>query len=196
MSDVKVYSACIDGIPVKRNTVLEEDYLNVNNELTFWKLKAGVALERLAEVTEQLFTQEEVICSRGCASVTRIMLDVVPGEDGMGEEIYAKSVADVEALLGKQCDDIEALQDREAALREDLTRSNESAQKCIVSADRQHLRAVNAERERDALQKRLTVAEQRVQRMVDCSKGQDSVATGYLSDILTLLKRDVEGEGL
>ena len=44
----------------------------------------------------------------------------------------------------------------------------------------------------DALQQRLNVAEQRVQRMVDCSKGQDSVATGYLSDILTLLKPAAE----
>ena len=49
--------------------------------------------------------------------------------------------------------------------------------------------------ERDALQQRLTVAEQRVQRMVDCSKGKDSVATGYLSDILALLKPAAEGEG-
>lgn len=47
----------------------------------------------------------------------------------------------------------------------------------------------------DALQQRLTVAEQRVQRMVDCSKGQDSIATGYLSDILALLKPAAE-EGL
>lgn len=38
----------------------------------------------------------------------------------------------------------------EAALLEEMARSNESAQKCIESADRQHLRAVNAERERDA----------------------------------------------
>lgn len=45
------------------------------------------------------------------------------------------------------------------------------------------------------LQQRLTVAEQRVQRMVECSKGRDSVATGYLSDILALLKPAAEGEG-
>lgn len=32
-------------------------------------------------------------------SVTNIMLDVVPGEDGMGHEVYAKSVADVENAL-------------------------------------------------------------------------------------------------
>lgn len=49
------------------------------------------------------------------------------------------------------------------------------------------------EMERDALQQRLTVAEQFVQKLVDCSKGQDSIATGYLSDILDSLK-PAEGE--
>ena len=32
-------------------------------------------------------------------SVTKIMLDVVPGEDGNGEEVYAESVEDVENKL-------------------------------------------------------------------------------------------------
>ena len=32
-------------------------------------------------------------------SVSNIMLEVVPGEDGMGEEVYAKSVADIETLF-------------------------------------------------------------------------------------------------
>ena len=40
----------------------------------------------------------------------------------------------------------------------------------------------------DALQRRLTEAESFVQKMVDCTKGQDSIATGYLSDILDVLK--------
>lgn len=50
-------------------------------------------------------------------SVTSIMLDIVPGLDGMGEEVYARSVADVGVLLTKQCDDIEALQDELAAIK-------------------------------------------------------------------------------
>lgn len=49
--------------------------------------------------------------------------------------------------------------------------------------------------ERDALQQRLTVAEQFVQKMVDCTKGQGSIATGYLSDILAALKPTAEREG-
>lgn len=48
------------------------------------------------------------------------------------------------------------------------------------------LEAIKAEH--DALQQRLTDAENFLQKMVDCTKGQDSVATGYLSDILDVLK--------
>lgn len=40
----------------------------------------------------------------------------------------------------------------------------------------------------DAIHKRLTDAEKFVQKMVDCTKGQDSIATGYLSDILDVVK--------
>lgn len=40
-------------------------------------------------------------------SVTNIMLDVVPGWDGMGQEVYAKSVADVEAVLSKMGERLE-----------------------------------------------------------------------------------------
>lgn len=40
----------------------------------------------------------------------------------------------------------------------------------------------------EAMQKRLADAEIFVQKMVDCSKGQDSIATGYLSDILDVIK--------
>ena len=47
----------------------------------------------------------------------------------------------------------------------------------------------------NVLQQRLTVAEKLVQKLVDCSKGQDSIATGYLSDILDSLKPAAEGEG-
>lgn len=39
--------------------------------------------------------------------VRKIMLSIEPGEDGMGEEVYAKSVADVEAVLGKMGEELE-----------------------------------------------------------------------------------------
>ena len=70
---------------------------------------------------------------------------------------------------------------REAALREELAALRESYE---AMRDRKNSIVY--------LQQRLTVAEQRVQRMVECSKGQDSVATGYLSDILALLKPSEE----
>lgn len=67
---------------------------------------------------------------------------------------------------------------REAALREELRNMTSLA---MGRGDRV-----------DSLRDRLTVAEQRVQRMIDCSKGQGSIATGYLSDILALLKPAAE----
>lgn len=80
---------------------------------------------------------------------------------------------------------LEKLQRNEAELREELdkVRDLHSQQCCVFCNDTGNLRSVNAE-----LQQRLTVAEQFVQKMVDCTKGQDSVATGYLSDILDMIK--------
>lgn len=40
----------------------------------------------------------------------------------------------------------------------------------------------------DALQQSLNDSEKFVQKMADCTKGQDSVATGYISDILDVIK--------
>lgn len=39
--------------------------------------------------------------------VRTILLDVVPGEDGMGEEVFAKTVADVEKKLGAMGEELE-----------------------------------------------------------------------------------------
>jgi len=52
-------------------------------------------------------------------SVTNIMLDIVPG-DGSGHEVYAKSVAEVEAAITKRCDEIEELQAAIAQLQAQL----------------------------------------------------------------------------
>lgn len=55
--------------------------------------------------------------------------------------------------------------------------------------------------ERDALQQRLTAADERVDagiafvtRLIECAGGQPSIATGYLRDILAALK-PAEGGG-
>jgi hypothetical protein len=50
------------------------------------------AQSELAALREELATSQE-------RSVTNIMMDVVPGLDGMGEEIYAKSAAEVQLLI-------------------------------------------------------------------------------------------------
>lgn len=42
--------------------------------------------------------------------------------------------------------------------------------------------------EYDEVCERLTAAEQFVQKLIDCAKNQDSIATGYLSDILDVIK--------
>lgn len=60
--------------------------------------------------------------------------------------------------------------------------------------DAQRLRADTAETERDALRVHLAAGIAYVQRLVNCSKNQDSVATGYLSDILAALNQKSEGE--
>lgn len=64
----------------------------------------------------------------------------------------------------------------EAALQKELAALKVAAANVIV--------------EGDALQQRLTDAECFVQKMIDCSKGQDSIASGYLSDILDVIKGD------
>lgn len=58
-------------------------------------------------------------------SVTKIMLDIVPGYDGMGEEVYAKSVEDIEHAFTKLYDEVERLTDQRDALQQRLTAADE-----------------------------------------------------------------------
>ena len=71
--------------------------------------------------------------------------------------------------------------EREAALREELDLLKPTFESTFDAAQRDRT-------ERDALQQRLTVAEQFVQRLIDFTKNQDSITTGYLSDILNVIK--------
>lgn len=59
-------------------------------------------------------------------SVTNILLDVVPG-DGMGQEVYAKSVAEVEATLTKSWQDFETATDERDALKHRLAEAQKNA---------------------------------------------------------------------
>lgn len=52
--------------------------------------------------------------------VRKIRLGVVPRADGMGPEVYAESVAEVEAILRRQVEIIEELEGRLAALKRPL----------------------------------------------------------------------------
>lgn len=67
----------------------------------------------------KLYTEQqlnELICQLSTAkslSVTNIIINVVPGEDGMGKEVYAKSVEDVERLIASLSERTEASLDAE-----------------------------------------------------------------------------------
>lgn len=62
--------------------------------------------DSLKQAADMLEANAQEIARLGTLSVTNIMLDVVPG-DGSGHEVYAKSVADVVALLSKMGQQIE-----------------------------------------------------------------------------------------
>lgn len=67
-------------------------------------------------------------------SVTRIMLDVVPG-DGDGHEVYAKSVAEVEECLGGMGDQIEDLQIDKVNLQSELTKARDALLKILHASE-------------------------------------------------------------
>ena len=126
-------------------------------------------------------------------SVTSIMLDIVPG-DGNGHEVYAKTVADVEVVLTK------------------LWIENEDLQALCIEKDAR-MNAMNngwaaAIEQRDALQQRLTVAEQLLQRSQSfvafvhkcCRKNKEYAPMHWqemveLDRDLSALKPAAEGEG-
>lgn len=65
----------------------------------------------LQQVVETLtITLDEPTPQTDHLSVTGILINVVPGEDGVGKEVYAKSVADVENLLTKLSEELEEWQ--------------------------------------------------------------------------------------
>ena len=71
-------------------------------------------------------------------SVTSVMLDVVPGPDGMGAETYAKSVNDVRRKLTEMGQRIEELESRAAAARVPLTASHVMSALALCPTDLSH----------------------------------------------------------
>jgi len=72
----------------------------MNTEQLMKKLHASLCPDKLeAEIRAKFMELEAEIQRLGRLSVENIMVDIVPGEDGGGHEIFAKSVSDVVALL-------------------------------------------------------------------------------------------------
>lgn len=72
-----------------------------------WHISMQKAKEALAATSQQA-EGEPIVPAE--FDIRRILLDVVPGIDGMGEEVYAKSVDDVIDRLGKLGRQVEDLQ--------------------------------------------------------------------------------------
>lgn len=74
-----------------------------------WVLKAvrRSALETSAGLQAEVTQLQAEIARLQALSVTNIMLAIVPGLDGMGHEVFAKSVKDVEDVLSKMGEQIE-----------------------------------------------------------------------------------------
>lgn len=74
----------------------------VGDNLVYWMLvKVNEQAEAIAQKDAELAQRQAEIEQLKKLSVTNIMLDVVPGWDGMGHEVFAKSVDDVENTLTK-----------------------------------------------------------------------------------------------
>lgn len=89
-----------------------------HDERQGWIVIEDGADDRCATITEQVLWDALLSLAATVApaelDVTKILLNVVPGDDGEGLEIYAKSVDDVVALLTKQGERIEELESRVA----------------------------------------------------------------------------------
>lgn len=83
------------------------------------------AIQRALAFAQRYMAEREAPSSTPAADapetdVRKIRLGVVPRADGMGPEVYAESVAEVEAILRRQVEIIEELEGRLAALKRPL----------------------------------------------------------------------------
>jgi len=92
------------------NKMRKNDRLRSEVDITVY-LESDFNAERLradTAVAEVAALREELAKSKAL-SVTNILMDVVPGYDGMGEEVFAKSVAEVCEKLGEFAMQVEDL---------------------------------------------------------------------------------------
>ena len=88
---------------------LVEDRNRIASMRTEWGAEVAALTAQARHAEDCLDAAKARIAELEPLSVTHIMLDIVPG-DGDGYEVYAKSVADVEAVLSKQGSRIEELE--------------------------------------------------------------------------------------
>lgn len=86
----------------------------------------------IATLKREVAALQTKLTEANLLSVTNIMLTVVPGEDGMGVEVYAKTVSDVENAFTALCTKME---DIEAKLTE-AERLNKVALEAMKEAQR------------------------------------------------------------
>lgn len=94
------------------------------------------ALSELKAKDAEIARLQAQVAELQALSVTHIMIDVAPGEDGIGEEIFARSVADVNGLisaLSEQASEADTLQAQVDALAAALQAMLEGSF-CIESA--------------------------------------------------------------
>lgn len=95
--------------------------LTVDDACTDDRLMRALQHDRIVEAhTLAIAQRDTAIAELRELSVTNLMLEVVPGRDGMGEEIYAKSVGDVNDAFYKLVEKIEALEDQNVTLQTEL----------------------------------------------------------------------------
>ena len=169
LASEKILSKTLIG--QKEAYMMLADHLKL--DLATWKQKACEAAEREAALREEIGMAKQV--QEATDAIVTMM-------DGQRDHWIEKC-----GLLKQR---LAVAERRESEAMEELL---DLSRKLDVFYSRSHgiknLSAIeDANDKSKALQQRLTVAEQLVQKMVDCSKGQDSIATGYLSDILAELK--------
>lgn len=110
------------------------------------------AVSLLAEKQAALEKADARIRELEALSVTNIMIDVVPGHDGMGEEVYAKSVGNVEGEMSRLSQKIDELEIQLAqvshvrelqALRLKSLEAQNSALAAIVKQQREAVEAAD-----------------------------------------------------
>ena len=110
--------ACLEGEIAKRDETIARLEPQLNRAIQAnYDLREELAAGRVAVENCELFRAR--IAELEALSVTKVMLDIVPG-DGDGYEVYAKSVSDVETKLGELGEENEELQFEREQLRAEL----------------------------------------------------------------------------